>query len=151
MKINLRKAVVPIVLLLACVALGIIMINFVVRFAADRQPASISDIPIYPHTFSVQYGDKPHFLAADMGLDGCPSLSFATLDGEAAIQKFYEVTLLQDDTILKRGWVGDGALYPEREPISFYRKGRGMMQRAEITTTRAGNETHVTIHLCNQK
>jgi hypothetical protein len=117
------------------------------RFVADRQPAGINDIPIYPGASLIEHnytsGDVP------FDLSDCPATAFLSVDSAEAVQGFYKHALLDTNDMLKNGWMGDGLFYPQTESVDYYRKAGGIMQRMEIATSSSDGKTRTTIHLCD--
>jgi hypothetical protein len=115
----------------------------VVHFIADRQLADIQDIPVYPNA---QLITDAGFSTQDK--QSCFNRLYKVPDEPQAIHEFYKNTLLYNQNILKRGWVGDGLYYPDTESVNFYRKAGGHFQKLEIATVEQVDQTLLTLKLC---
>jgi hypothetical protein len=135
-----------IVAVVACVAVTLTVGIGVVRYFADRSPAVIHDIPIYPGAGILEYSDAPDQQSPDF--TDCSRVAFTAVSDQARIQDYYKSTLIHDRNLLKRDWVGDGIFYPDINPVRFYRKASGGMQVLEVGTSSATSQTLVTIWLC---
>jgi hypothetical protein len=146
-KLDLSRIKLLLVVVSLFAVLSFILIGATVRFISDRQPANIKDIPVYSGASSIDYNYNPTIAPADAS--GCTELTFTSSASEESVHDFYKKTLINDDIILKNGWVGDGLFYPQTHSVSFYRKAGGIMQRVRLTTAPAGGKTLATIYLCN--
>jgi hypothetical protein len=122
------------VLLCPIIAAGLIY-QEIQAYIERRAPVTIYAIPVYPSAQDVCYavGSKP---------DNCATLYFGTVDSAERVQSFYE------NALQGRGWLGDGSVYPEYNPINRYREFRGGMQVLSIQLTPVDLMTHIEIQLC---
>ena len=73
------------VALFICALIAFALALAVARFIADRQPASIMDIPIYPGAQKLNYPESPKEVEP-----GCFTVLYRAPDKPEAVQAFYK-------------------------------------------------------------
>jgi hypothetical protein len=134
-----------------CLAILIALASEISHLVADREPARIDEIPVYPTARQVAYSNHASAnLAQAPGIssNSCQSLSFVALDAPDMVHAYYRKTLFDDRSLLRRDWKGDGTIFPEYNPVNFYRKARGGMQQLSVLTRIVRGQTLVQISLC---
>lgn len=149
MERSLASKVALLLVAVACVWLDYAVVSGIHRFIWDRQAADIQDVPIYAAAKQVAY--LPSEIVKDSPGERCPEMSFEATDSSYLVQTFYKTTLIGNDRLPKRDWLGDGWFYPPHNPVTFYRKAGGVFQRLIVYTAAGDGQqvpTHTQIWLC---
>lgn len=129
-------------------AASIVLASEISHLIADREPAKLDEIPLYPTARQLAYSMNAGTDLAQASQNSCQSLSFTTLNSPGMVHAYYDKKLGDDRSLLRRDWKGDGTIFPEYNPVNFYRKAQGGMQQLSVLTSITNGQTLAQISLC---